>query len=443
MSSDIKTEVMSALKRLKKLLKKKDDDSTGNKARHGLAVLHAVSILQLYNDPKADALQVLSDTGNCFEKMQDKKHGSDSGLAEILVEVLLSMLAVSSQLTRQASLQVFSAFSSSMSAPALEYLTEILAAEENSSGFKALFSNDDEDEDMNDVEEISAEEVDDDEASSGGDEDDDESSPTSGRETDSSEEDSGSSDDEVDDASPDQEPAGLEAALMKAYKVSHTLDKDAEAESSDDDLDMSDSEMLAMDEQLSGHMKLLKSSTNTKKQRDDEKKKVVEFKHRVLDLLEVYVKEEAPKSNPLVLSLLPPAVLLAKRSKEPSLCHKAIRIITEAQKLLKKSRANSVTAEVEVESAVSLLEEIHEAANDPTESKAFAAAVSAASLAIASTLFAVDKENYRRIADVYRRTQDGWVLEGVNVRTSIFTDWYNWCQALRVQSKTAAATTEP
>ncbi len=317
-----------------------DGDPAGRQARRGLAVLHAVSILQLYNDPKPDGVDVLRDIKKCFDKLQDASYGSDSGMAEIVVEVLLAMLASSSRLTRQASLQVFAAFTPFMSAAALEYLTEILAAQESAQGFKALFSNEGEDEeDADDVEETDNEQ-DEERQQNGttlndGDGDDDDAS-SSGAESDGDDSSDGAGGEDV-----SKEAEDLEAALMKAYNVSHTLGKDHEAESSDDDADMSDSEMLAMDEQLAGHMKLLQSQGGSKKRQVDEKKRVVEFKHRVLDLLDVYIKKEALAAKPLVFGLLPSLLQLAKATKEPSLRNKAVGVITETQKVLKKARSQS------------------------------------------------------------------------------------------------------
>ena len=92
MGDDIKSEIIEALGRLSKLAKQ-GRDAQGNQIRQGLAVLHAVAILQLYNDPGPDALEVLQDTKKCADRLGNLEDGSDSGIAEILIEVLLSMLA--------------------------------------------------------------------------------------------------------------------------------------------------------------------------------------------------------------------------------------------------------------------------------------------------------------------------------------------------------------
>ncbi|TPX15584.1 uncharacterized protein E0L32_004282 [Thyridium curvatum] len=440
MADEIKSEVVDASKRLRKLVKK-GGDSAASGPDQGLAVLHAVAILQLYNDPGSDAIEVLGDTKECYEKLHGKDKVDGLDISEILVEVLLAILAGSSTLTRNASIQVFESFSPLMSQKALELLTDILAASESQRGLDSIFNagegemeDEDEDESMEDVED------DDDEASTpdgeseedSDDEDEDDAESKDESESDDEDDEDG---EETDDGTASKKGDDLEALLMKTFNVSHTLDKDHEAESSDDDVDMSDSEMLALDEQLSGHFKLLKSKTTKKKDREEAKKQVIGFKHRVLDLLEVYVKKEAPVRNGLVFTIFVPLLQLIQTTKEWPLSNKAVKIINEAQKLLKKAKKNDAVAaaaaddELDVDAAVAQLRAIHLAANDPGESRAFAQAVSAASLAVAATLFAVDRENYRVIREVYAETQDRWVLEGLGVRASFFTDWINWCQA--------------
>ncbi|CAK7209877.1 DNA-directed DNA polymerase [Sporothrix bragantina] len=520
MTGEIQERVLEARQQLKQLLaafdvaapsakKVKGEAVAAARARQGLAVLLSVSLLQLYHEPRADAIMVLDDIKACGDKLtaalarsnknkkDDKKekkekkgkkskkaeeeeeehdHDHEHGepdIGQVLTEVLLSLLAESSQLTRQTSLQVFEAFTPFMSAEALDNLTDVLAAEENTSGYRALFNQEDEDEEEEDdddadsVEMIDGNDDDDDddsvemmdmdadgdvaalaEAVGSGDED-DEDSDDSDSDDDENEED----EDDEEDKEKDGEVNSLEAALMKTYRGSLLVDgkdgkKSEEDDDSDNESDMSDDAMLALDAHLASHLKLIRNKTDShKKERDEARKRVVEFKHRVLDLVETFVKKAptATGANLLLLfRLLLPLVLLIRDTKEPALAQKATRIVQEVPRQLKKSRSSSTSTSVPLDEAIAILENLHEAANDKTESRAFATAVSTASVAIASALWtaaasAEDGEEseknrdsratvYRRVADVYRATQDRWVLDGWSVRTSLFTDWYNWCQ---------------
>ncbi|CAK7215235.1 DNA-directed DNA polymerase [Sporothrix curviconia] len=551
MTGEIEEHVLEAREQLKQLSasfdasaesaakKEKSGAAAAARARQGLAVLLSVSLLQLYHEPRADAIMVLDDIKACGDKLtaalarsskskkdekrdkKDKKdkmskkskkaveeeeeeeehdHGDHEGhehgepdIGQVLTEVLLSLLAESSQLTRQTSLQVFEAFTPFMSAEALDNLTVVLAAEENTSGYRALFNQEGEDEE---------EEEDDDDADSvemvdGEDEDDDHDSVEmmdmdadgdvtalagavgsgDGDEEGSDDSDSDSGDDEDEDEEEDDEEDkekedevnSLEAALMKTYKGSLLLDakdgvkaknggdNDDDDDDSDNESDMSDDAMLALDAHLASHLKLIRNKTDShKKERDEARKRVVGFKHRVLDLVETFVKN-APTSTGasllLLFRLLLPLVVLIRDTKEPALAQKATRIVQEVPRQLKKSRSSTSTTTsipVPLDEAIAILENLHEAANDKTENRAFATAVSTASVAIASALWTAaaatdeadgddksddkpgDKDDratvYRRVADVYRATQDRWVLDGWSVRTSLFTDWYNWCQ---------------
>ncbi|MDA4132561.1 MAG: DNA polymerase V family protein, partial [Thaumarchaeota archaeon] len=310
MDDEIESGLADALGRLKKLLKptkKKKTKKSATKQRptEGLALLYAVAILQLYNG-EPDALEILEDLQECFDKLQSKQAGDDSGTSESLIEILLSLVARPSALMRQVSQQVFAAFSSTITAGGLALLTEPLAAGEGAKGQQALFNI--EDEMMEDAEEDGT-------ASDNDDADDDESELDSDVEiVDLEESAGGDEDEEGDDGSDDAEEThedtdedddmeqlrdleALDDALAKVLG-SHRLDKDAEAESSDEDEDMSDSEMMALDDKLASVFKQrIKRAGNKNKENKNAKETVVNFKNRVLDLLDIYVHEQA--GNPL------------------------------------------------------------------------------------------------------------------------------------------------
>lgn len=448
MSDEISAERSHALKAMRKLLKagkksgKKDADTS-----IGLALLYAITILQLY-DGVPDAISILHDLQSCSEKVQT----SDAGTSELLVEILLSLVSRPSTMMRQVSQQVFEAFTSQISPDALQLLTDPLIAEENTKGYQALFENledeemidadgTDQSEDEDDVEEDDMSEIGSDvefvtlngaEPEDGADED-----GENGDDDDEEEEEEEDAEQAEKDA---QELADFDDALAKVLK-SHRLDKDEDAESSDNDSDMTDSEMMALEDKLVEVFKQRAKKLGTKSQKKDHKETVLNFKRRALDLLDIYVKHEA--ANPVAFNIILPLLQLVRTTGDKPLANKATNTILDFTKALKKAR-NGTTATSNdhqvpptttttpdssgEQQLLKLLRDIHrEASQDP--SHAFARAASAASLLVASSLFAADKDNIRRIAAVYADTQGDWVVGKIRLQPILFSDWTNWCQS--------------
>ncbi|KAJ4314082.1 DNA-directed DNA polymerase [Fusarium piperis] len=435
MSEEIKSAVEDALARMQKLLKRKTKANDEKSLAQGLAMLHAVSIFQLYNEDP-DAMEVLKDLDQYSDRLKKGKSAeSEAGNSELLVEILLSMVARPSSLMRQVSQQVFDAFTPKISAAGLELLTDPLASGESTKGQKELFNTEDEEMEVDGEEEGSD---DDDENDSdieidsdvefvdlkqnGGDEDEDE---------DEDEEEEGDDDNK-------DEPQDLEEFLEKILK-SHRLDKDADAESSDSDGDMSDSEMFAIDEQLAAAIKprIENRGSDSKKQKRDAKQSVVNFKHRILDLLDIYVRNES--LSPLAPALLLPLLGLMRTTSTKALAARACEIILNYQKALKKARGSRQEADDDAateDDLLGLLRQVHEAAGQDN-AHAYAKAASAASLVVASTLFAADKSKIEDVAAVYAGTQSDWVLGKAKLQSSFFADWNNWCQNQASQANNA------
>ncbi|KAI9171461.1 DNA polymerase V [Paramyrothecium foliicola] len=436
MEEEIEAAMKAALARMHKLLKRKPSKEGGINPAQGLAMLHAVSIFQLYNEDP-DAMEVLSDLAEYSERLKKgTKKGDDGGSSELLIEILLSMVARPSSLMRQASQQVFDAFTSQISAEGLALLTGPLASGESTQGQRELFNTEDdmeldegdssEEDDVEDVEDASDVEIDSDvefvtlngdeaEESEGDDEgDDDAEEEGQGEETEG------------------QEAKDFEELLGKILK-SHRLDKDDEADESASDGDMSDSEMMALDDKLGEVMKHhIKNRTDSSKQKKDAKQAVVNFKHRILDLLDIYVKNEP--QNQLAFGLLVPLLQLVRTTSTKPLASRACEIILNYQKGLKKARATAGKDDEDdepnapsSEDLLSMLVEVHaEAGKD--NAHAYAKAASAASLIVASTMYGLDKQTIKQVAAVYAKTQSDWVLGEAKLQSSFFADWNNWCQ---------------
>lgn len=433
MDEAITAEKDAALARMQMLLKRKTSTAQEKSLAQGLAMLYAVSIFQLYNEDP-DAMEVLSDLAQFSDRLKKGKLGEkNAGSSEFLVEILLSMVARPSSLMRQVSQQVFDAFTSQVSVEGLELLTAPLASGESTKGQKELFSTGDDEM-----------EVDEDESSDGDDvvnasdveiDSDVEFVGLNGADDSDSSEDEDESDeegDEEEDKAKSKQDDELDTVLENILG-SHRLDKDAEAESSSD-ADMSDSEMLALDGPLSEVLKQRAlARPDTKKQKKDAKQSVVNFKHRILDLLDIYVKNET--LNPLAFAVLTPLLNLMRTTSTKPLASRACEIVLNYQKGLRKARGNKEDAQVpDGDRLLALLVEVHDEAGKDN-SHAYAKATSAASLIVASTMFAADKASIKQVAAVYAKTQSDWVLGTAGLQSSFFADWNNWCQNQASQAR--------
>ncbi|KAK8088180.1 DNA polymerase V-like protein [Apiospora hydei] len=397
MSAELEAERKAALKSLRKLTKQSQKEGSESSPSLSLAMLYAITILQLY-DGDADALTTLEDLKQCSEKLKE----TDDAASSLLVEILLSMVSRQSPLMRQITQQVFEAFTPQLSADALEGLTEHLAAEENMKGQQALF--DAEDEDMPDADqsgESGSEDEDDDD-------DEDEISELgsdvefvtlNGEEADADEDED---EDEAQDEAKAKDIADLDVALAKVLG-SHRLDQDNDAESSDDDSDMTDSEMMALDEKLVEVFKQRAQKTNKSKEKKDARAMMIHFKHR-----------EA--HNPLAFGLVLPLLGLIRTTQTKELGKKATDILSN---FARRGYGSFYDRLRQADSTV---------AKDPRRGLAGQHTPLPGRLLVVSSLFTADKENIQRAAAVYTQTQIDWTLGRKRIQPSFFTDWINWCQ---------------
>lgn len=429
MDEDITNTKDQALSTMGKILKKIKKTSAEDKAPlQALALLYSLVIFQLYNG-ESEAVSILDELKLCYDKLIRHKESEDSDVdaSEVLVELLLSFVSKPSALLRKVTQHVFSAFMGDMTSSGLKLMTDVLESSENLRGQQDMFD----------------QEPEDGEEDEGGDNDDDVDSdvevvdmngeeghlnghlhPGSDEDSDDEEEleDSATSDDDD-----NQKAQALDDALAKALGT-HRLDQDLKAEESDSDADMTDSEMMELDSKLVEIFSQSKKAPNKKQEQKDAKETMINFKSRVLDLLDIYVKKQA--GNPLAFELLIPLLLLIRTTKTKPLAEKAHNIIlafSKASKNSKKDTNTNSSNEISINSQIKLLKAIHlEVTKDP--SNLFTKACSSASLLVASSLYRVDKSNVRKIAKVYMETQVEWVEGGVKIQTVFFDQWVNWCQ---------------
>ncbi|KAK1962566.1 DNA polymerase phi [Colletotrichum sublineola] len=440
MEGEMKKEVNSARKRLEKLMKKStsagESASDEIKIAQGLALLHAIAIFQLYNE-EPDAFQLLSD----LKEYQTRLQTDEEGAAEFLVEILLSLVSQQSSLLREISQRVFGNFTTRVSPKALELLLDVLSADESAKGQQSLF--DDVNADDMDVEDMEGEDDSDDELGSDVEVDSDVEfvglNTGDGEEEDEDEDEDEVESDEEADAEDGKNLEALDDALSKILN-SHRLDKDQEAETSEDDSDMSDSDMLELDSKLAEVFKQrAKAAPSRKKERKAAKESVVNFKRRVLDLLEIYVRNEA--ANPTTLAILQPLLQLVRTSTIKTLSDRAFELIKDYQKKLRKARSGAAAGrkedkKVDREQALEVLRGVYEELKIG-ETKAHARAAVPACLIAASSVFHAGKGDRAAVDAVV-----GDVGEGSAVQEEMKKAWDEWCrnhEALKKKSAAAGA----
>ncbi|XMA19328.1 hypothetical protein WAI453_012119 [Rhynchosporium graminicola] len=306
-----------------------------------------------------------------------------------------------------------------VTAGGLQLMTDVLNSSESLRGQQELFDQEPEDEDGMDVDEDEDEDEDEEDSDVEVVDMDGDEGHLNGHldeENDDSEDDS---DEEESGDENDEDAEKLDLALAQALGT-HPLNQ-AGNDDEDSDADMTDSEMLQLDKKLVEIFSARKKVPNKKQDAKDAKETMVNFKGRVLDLLEIYAKKQA--SNPLAFGLLLPLLQLIHTTQTKQLAEKAHNIILAFAKASKREGASEVVASDQVE----LMKLVHkEAAKDP--SHLLARSASSASLLLASSLYRSDKESMKGVTMVYRDSQLAWVNGEVAMQASFFVDWVNWCQ---------------
>ena len=245
--------------------------------------------------------------------------------------------------------------------------------------------------------------------------------------SDSSDEDASAEDEE--DAA---EVADFEAKLAAALGT-HRADQDLNAAESDSDADMNDDEMEEVDAQLAQVFRARRQAVSQHKDKKGARENMVNFKNRVLDLIEIFVKE--CHSRVLALDLLLPLLRLTRRSSVKQVANKANSVLREYTKLCKGNAIAKIDESVEIEPVWQLLRDIHKEASH-SGPPAHATACSQASLLVVKVLVAHDKSTIADVVDIYATTRkDQLRSTKCHVQPSFFTDWNNWCVTASKQLK--------
>ncbi|KAL2369832.1 hypothetical protein RJ035_007273 [Blastomyces gilchristii] len=424
MGEDIKGSVAAAFKTLKKLTsKEKRAEKKEGSSIQAFKLLYSMTILQVYNGD-ADAVSMLDELKFCYSKFLGHKAERDEAneASDALVEILLSFSSKQSQLFRRMSEQVFGAFADQVTATGLQSLIDVLEAKDTLAGQEEMFESQEVGSDIEMVD-VDAENSDDDDDDD--DEDEDDVEVISQASEDDSEDESEESEEEDDD-----ELQAFEAKLASALGT-HRADKDIDATSDSEDASMDDDEMEALDDQIAKVFRARKQVYSKKKEQKDAKETMLNFKNRVLDLLEIYVKK--CHSNILALDLLMPLLQLSRKSRTKQIAARASNVLREYTKQCKG--AASIPSIESAEPVWELLKAVHQEATHSAPA-AHASSCSQASLLLVKILVAHDKESLSGIVDIYAETRKKQLTsKKCHVQPSFFSDWNNWCVSASKQMK--------
>ena len=294
----------------------------------------------------------------------------------------------------------------------------MLGAKESLSGQAEVFEQENEEDSVSDEDDV--EMVDMGDASSGSPVEDDNSS-----EDDS---DGSSESTKTDSDASDTELAAFNAKLAQALGTRPGNEDLTADDSGSSDEDMNSEQMEALDDHLKEVFRERKKVNSKKTEKKDAKETIVNFKCRVLDLLEIYVKQQ--HANRLALSLLLPLLKCIRTTISPQVSSKACNVMREYARACKGDKVPVIE---DTDAIFDLLGSVHAEAMKEG-SKAYVSAYSQASLLLVKVLVAHDRECFRRALRIYGDTQERYFLDAnCKVKPAFFTDWQNWCTSARKQ----------
>ncbi|KAL8692702.1 MAG: hypothetical protein Q9218_002323 [Villophora microphyllina] len=398
------------------------DGSSNEASLNAFELLCSLTILQVYNGD-ADAVSMLCELQDCKDSVIKSRDASNEQGAEILIEVILSLVAKPSQLFRRLAQQVFEVFAQDLNGNSLSSMIKVLETKENLSGQDEMFEEDNEDQSSSDamsstasdVEEVEMTEANGVDHSSG----DDAASQAASTRT-----------EEADSEEDNEELAAFEMKLAQALKTKpiDPATGTADEESSSDE-DMDDEQMEALDAHIATIFKERKKVIPKKTQKKDAKETIVNFKCRVLELLEIFIKKR--HADLLALDLLLPLLTCIRTTTSSLISSKACGVMREYSKLCKGKAVPVFHNKNEKKASVRLLKAIHAEAMYEA-SNAHSSACSQASLKLVKILVAAGKDNLEKVVKIYARTQERMLLDpACRIKIGFFTDWNNWCSTAR------------
>ncbi|XP_072261469.1 myb-binding protein 1A [Pyxicephalus adspersus] len=250
--------------------------------------------IHLFKTP-AESIDLLNDIHNCLEKAVGKKakkkkeSEGEPEWVEVMVEILLSLFSQPSKLFRVVARNVFKMICPFVTKNALQLILNVFDPEEEQSEESAIVVTDEKDHASGDEDEES-----------------------------SCDEDSAMEDDQDEDNKESENEEELAEDVNQVFRkqLMDVLHAGKAMEGDDSDEDLDDETMMALDENLSTlfseHKKRIQAKKDEKAKMRQEKNLRRDFKTKVLDLIDVFVKKQS--DSPLVFNIMEPLISVIERS---------------------------------------------------------------------------------------------------------------------------------
>lgn len=450
--SAVKDECASLLQTVETLKAKSNSDKV-----YCFELLFSMVLLQIYIGDQ-DSFTVVDELKACFEStFTEDKSDEESDTSVVLTEIILSFISKKSALLRKFSYIIWESLicqnsdddNMRVNENSLQLLFDILETKENVEGQQNLFSVDGEME-VDDGGEEGGENEGEREENEGENEENEENED--GSDSDSESDSDSDSDSESDNKElTEKVESETNEKLANALGINSVEDQDNQNNhhdgfvnfdnDDDDDEDdsyesesMDDEQMMAMDDQLSKIFKerrnmLSQIDTGNKRKSEvaNAKEQMIFFKHRVLDLLEIFVKVQ--QNSPLVLLLIKPIISTINLTLDKNVGNKAHKLLkTKMSKCRVKSKEDDkIDKEFEKTLEQLLQWTHHQLTNGKSSNQAHLLACNQASILIAKNLVNIDNQYLDEIIDIYTESLKNWAhLNKSKTPPSLFFDFINW-----------------
>lgn len=382
----------------------------------GFQLLYRLVAFDIYNGEQ-ESVEIMQD----LLDLDVPDSNQDGQSTDALLEILLSFSSRPSKFLRRLTPMIFEALASGLTDEGLRSLTRVLLSKENTQGQQEMFEG--ADETMGDDGEGESDREDSDEFDSDVEVVDASSGPRDASDAEvSGDDDDPSDEDEPEDG--EDELSAFNAALASALGDA----RGDLGEGSDSDSDMDDDQMMELDEKLTEVFKARKVATSKKKDNKDAKENVINFKNRVLDLLEVYIKHQY--QNPHAVELILPLLVAMRTTQAKQVAERCSKALKDLCARCKGQQNIPVVSTGMLDELMETLDEVHrEACMEASNMHASAASQASILLVKMAIKSGADVD---RAVQVYGRTMTRMLTDAkCKVQPGFFTDWNNWCTSSR------------
>lgn len=382
------------------------DPDDSERTNYSLKLLLSLATLQVFGEDP-DAISILEELHES-KVLQSVKEDGTQPAERVIVEVLLSFISQPSTLFRKIAERVFGAITSLLTRESMASLIVVLERKESVGGQDELFDKENEIEDETEGVEVDSD-VEIEEA--------DDSSESEGQSTDNGESES--------------ELLRFDTLLAETLGTSRPDTQIENEDDSSDGSDMDDDQMMVIEPHLAKifQQRRAASGTNKKKEQREAKENMINFKCRVLDLLEIFVKQE--HESCLAFDIIHPLLRLMRETSSPQVANRASDTLKTLSETCSKHKSYPEPPRDDIDGTWKLLHAIHSEARQQA-SKHHDMACSRASLFVVKCLLSVNRDHYHDAARIYAETQNDWFRDPkVNIDTKFFTEWVSWSAEMR------------